>query len=89
MAANASDMSERYAPEICGLCKGAGKGGLEPNELCPPCKATGKVVVHQPPRRCPRCGGDGKARTFFDGLVGDIRLCVVCRGSGWVMTKFS
>ena len=83
MAANIPD---GYAPEICGLCNGAGKGALGPDEPCPPCKATGKVLVHQPPKKCPRCGGNGKAKRLDDGLSGDRRLCVICRGSGWVLT---
>jgi hypothetical protein len=74
-----------YALEICGLCKGAGKGALGPDKPCPPCKSKGVVLVHQPPIKCPRCGGNGKAKTLFDGLITDPRLCVICHGSGWVM----
>jgi DnaJ-class molecular chaperone len=77
---------EGYAPEVCGLCKGAGKGGLEPDEPCSPCKSKGVVLVHQPPNKCPRCGGNGKAETIFDALTTDPRLCMICRGSGWAMT---
>jgi DnaJ-class molecular chaperone len=81
-----ANLARDYAPEICGLCKGAGKGALGPDEPCPPCKATGKVLVHQPPIRCPRCGGDGKAKQVFDGLSSFPELCVVCKGAGWVLT---
>lgn len=76
------DIPEGYAAETCGLCKGA----LGPGLPCPPCKAKGVVLVHQPPVKCPRCGGDGKARTLLDGLSTDPRLCMICRGSGWAMT---
>ncbi len=74
-----------YAYETCGLCQGLGKGGLGTDEPCPPCKATGHVLVHQPPKKCPRCGGNGKAKTAMNGLGYDSRLCVICRGAGWVM----
>ena len=85
MATVFGEVPPDYAYETCGLCKGVGKGGLGPNEPCPPCKATGKVLVHQPPLRCPRCGGTGKANQVFDGLSTDFRLCVICNGAGWVM----
>jgi DnaJ-class molecular chaperone len=78
-----------YDYQTCGLCNGVGGGALGPSEPCPPCKATGKVLVHQPPIQCPRCHGDGRARRLGDGLGTDIRLCIVCRGSGWAMTKFN
>jgi len=75
-----------YARERCGLCKGLGISVLESVMPCPACKATGKVLVHQPPLRCPRCGGDGKAKQVFDGLSRLPELCVICKGAGWVMT---
>ena len=83
------DHPDGYAPEVCGLCDGAGRGGLGPNEPCPPCKAKGVVLVRQPPIKCPRCGGDGKATTFTDGLSTDTRLCIICKGAGWVMALLS
>jgi DnaJ-class molecular chaperone len=79
------NLSSGYAPEICGLCNGAGRGALSPDEPCPSCESKGIVLVHQPPLKCPRCGGNGKAKWLDDGLSGDRRLCVICRGSGWVM----
>jgi len=57
-----------YDYETCGLCGGEGKGGLGTSEPCPPCKATGKVLVHQPPIKCPRCGGTGRAGRPANGL---------------------
>jgi DnaJ-class molecular chaperone len=79
-----SSSLEDYAPEICGMCNGAGKGALGPEVPCPPCKATGKILVHQPPFKCPRCGGNGKAKDRLDSYI--YPLCIICRGAGWVMT---
>jgi DnaJ-class molecular chaperone len=72
-----------YAPETCALCGGLGKAELFPNEPCAPCKGTGKVLVWQPPIRCPRCGGSGKAGPFRDSVL--YPRCIICRGAGWVM----
>jgi DnaJ-class molecular chaperone len=83
MTTNAASPPEGYAYETCGLCRGAGKGALGPEEPCPPCKATGKVLVHQPPIECPRCKGTGRAPLHEEYIS---RLCLVCRGSGWAMT---
>jgi DnaJ-class molecular chaperone len=83
MTIQSQTLPEGYAHEICGLCGGIGKGGLGTDEPCPPCNATGKVVVLQPPIKCPRCKGDGKSKRVADGLAYAPRLCVVCRGSGW------
>jgi DnaJ-class molecular chaperone len=87
MATVSGEVPPDYAYETCGLCNGVGKGGLGPNEPCPPCKATGKVLVHQPPIRCPRCGGDGKAKQPFEGIIYSPVLCVICLGAGWVMVR--
>jgi hypothetical protein len=76
---------DSYSYERCGLCKGMGKGGLGTNEPCPPFKATGKVLVHQPPVKCPRCQGRGEAPDE-DVFVFGLRVCIICRSSGWVMT---
>ena len=74
-----------YGAEMCGLCKGAGKGGLGGDTPCTPCDGSGKVIVLQPPLCCPRCQGTGKA-TSIDQATYYSELCVVCRGAGWVMT---
>jgi DnaJ-class molecular chaperone len=76
---------EGYAYETCGLCNGLGKGALGPEEPCPPCNATGQVLVNQPPIKCLRCGGNGRAKQPFGGLSYALELCRICRGAGWVM----
>jgi DnaJ-class molecular chaperone len=88
MTTGGVSLPDGFAPELCGLCVGRGKGALGPDEPCPPCKGKGVVLVHQPSVKCPRCGGNGRAKTIFDGLTTDPRLCVICQGSGWVMVKF-
>ena len=74
-----------YAYQTCGLCNGVGKGALGPEVPCPPCKATGKVLVHQPPLTCPRCRGNGFAPAK-DEYKYDSGMCAVCLGAGWVLT---
>jgi hypothetical protein len=77
--------TELYAPEKCGYC-----GDCYPPDTqrpCPACEGKGVVLVHQPSIRCPRCAGDGKARGS-DDLRYRSNLCVVCLGTGWVMTEF-
>ena len=85
MTTMAPEVQPEYAQETCGLCKGLGISVLDSVMPCPACKATGKVIVHQPPNKCPRCGGNGKAKTLIDGLSSDPRLCLICKGAGWVM----
>ena len=86
MATVSVELPRDYAYETCSLCNGEGKGALGPEVPCPPCNAMGKVLVHQPPIKCPRCGGDGKAKRESDGLIYSPKLCVICKGAGWVMT---
>src|SRR5437870_1602290 len=71
-----------YVLEPCGLCKGLGGGADVP---CAACIGKGSVLVHQPSLKCPRCGGDGKADGRYS-LMYSSKLCVVCRGTGWVLT---
>ena len=87
MASVPVEIPPGYAYETCGLCDGVGKGALGPEVPCPPCKATGKVLVHQPPIKCPRCGGNGKASHDADALIYSPVLCVICKGAGWVMAR--
>src|SRR5262245_26421656 len=70
-----------YVLEPCGLCNGLGGSTENP---CAPCNGKGSVLVHQPSLKCPRCKGTGKPRAN-DELTYSTR-CIVCRGSGWVMT---
>ena len=74
-----------YAVEPCGLCKGLGGGREEP---CVACNGKGSVLVHQPAIKCPRCGGhgDGTPATKHS-LMYSSNVCVVCRGTGWALTK--
>jgi hypothetical protein len=72
-----------YALEFCGLCKGLGGSREEP---CVACNGKGSVLVHEPAIKCPRCGGDGKPTTKRS-LIYSSDVCVVCRGTGWVLTK--
>jgi DnaJ-class molecular chaperone len=43
------------------------------------------VLVRQPALRCTRCGGDGKPHTR-QVLLYSPTVCIVCHGTGWVMT---
>lgn len=72
-----------YALEPCGLCGGLGTNTRSP---CAACNGKGSVLVHQPSIKCPRCGGDGKA-SGSQGLIYSSRICIICRGSGWVLTS--
>jgi hypothetical protein len=71
-----------YALEQCALCKGVGGSAGDP---CLACNGKGNVLVHQPSLKCPRCAGDGKPHGR-ESLLYSAKLCVVCRGTGWVMT---
>jgi len=71
-----------YAPEVCGLCRGNGTDSHQP---CPACHGQGTVLVLQPALHCPRCGGDGKAKTSDQAFYYSL-LCVVCQGTGWART---
>jgi len=70
-----------YALELCALCNGLGGSTENP---CAPCNGKGSVLVHQPSLKCPRCKGTGKP-PVNDQLTYST-LCIICRGSGWVMT---
>lgn len=74
---------EGYLPMDCGLCGARGYGRLGLDDPCSTCKGTGKVLVLQPPLKCPRCGGSGRPKQLTDSLSFDPRRCVVCRGAGW------
>ena len=77
--------SLQYAPEPCGYCGGAGAKSGQP---CPACAGRRNILVHQPSITCPRCQGTGAA-TDHDRIAYYSRLCVICRGTGWVMTQMS
>jgi DnaJ-class molecular chaperone len=72
-----------YLPEDCATCKGS---GYTAQGQCKPCGGQGRVLVYQPSRKCPRCQGSGKIEereraTYFTPY------CLVCQGTGWVMTR--
>jgi hypothetical protein len=71
-----------YSLEPCGLCNGIGGSIGAP---CVACSGKGSVLVRQPALRCTRCGGDGKPHTR-QVLLYSSTVCIVCRGTGWVMT---
>jgi DnaJ-class molecular chaperone len=72
-----------YLPEDCATCKGS---GYTPNGPCKPCEGKGKVLVYQPPRACPRCKGTGKIEER-KRVIYLSPYCLVCQGTGWVMTE--
>jgi DnaJ-class molecular chaperone len=74
--------NDSYAPEVCGLCRG---NGTNPSAPCPACQGHGTVLVCQPALSCPRCGGNGVPKTSDEAYYYS-PLCIVCRGTGWVMT---
>jgi DnaJ-class molecular chaperone len=67
----------QYAPETCAWCEGHGKYG-QYQDLCLVCGGQGSILVAQPARSCPQCGGSGitESGEFQD-------RCRVCNGSGW------
>ena len=72
----------KYQSEVCGLCQGK---GTHPKHPCPACDGKGCVLVHQPALHCPRCGGNGRAKAAEESFY-YTPLCIVCQGTGWVMT---
>jgi DnaJ-class molecular chaperone len=84
----APPLPEGYDYQTCGLCHGIGKDALDGDEPCRPCKGTGRVMVYDPPIECARCAGIGRASSK-DEIIYSSGLCVVCRGSGWIMTRMS
>jgi hypothetical protein len=74
----AQSLSVGYASESCAWCNGRGDNL---GSICAACDGKGKVLVRQPAKKCPMCGGDGKnATTLFSG-----QLCVLCGGRGWAL----
>lgn len=70
-----------YASEMCAHCEGLGGSSDSP---CIACNGVGTVLVHQPPFKCPRCNGEGKAAHQAMALFHSDH-CLVCQGTGWVM----
>ena len=68
----------------CAYCKGGQL--IEDNVRCAACEGKGQIKVLDPPMACPRCNGSGHSQEI--GLLFDLRFCVICRGTGWVMTEF-
>jgi DnaJ-class molecular chaperone len=68
----------QYAPETCAWCEGSGKFGSY-GDLCLVCGGQGSLLVAQPARKCPHCGGSGAATPNSD--FSD--RCKICNGSGW------
>jgi DnaJ-class molecular chaperone len=73
----------RLSPENCATCNGQGIG---PNQqTCACCQGKGRILVGQPSKRCPRCGGSGKPEA---GNCWCVEYCVICHGTGWIWTEF-
>ena len=68
-----------YDLELCGFCKGVGGTFEHP---CPACQGRRFALVHQPSIKCPRCDGNGQPNKQDYH-----QTCLVCRGTGWVMTS--
>jgi DnaJ-class molecular chaperone len=66
-----------YKPETCAWCKS------EPMLLASPaCGGNGTVLVKQPPVKCFRCKGKGKALNEHDRPF--YPRCSICQGVGWL-----
>jgi DnaJ-class molecular chaperone len=87
MSCMAPEAPPDYVYETCGLCNGEGTDALVLGVPCPTCKGTGNVIVHQPPIICYRCDGDGRAKRATDRLDYTSELCMICRGTGWALSK--
>src|SRR5215813_4021969 len=70
-----------FSPELCGFCRGFGRSK---HTRSPACEGRRFVLVHQPPIKCPRCKGNGKADPH-DRVTFARELCLVCRGKGWAL----
>jgi len=79
--ARSNDDRSNYAAEDCGYCLGAGAAN---GFACTPCHGGGRVYVHQPSLKCPRCKGNGRSDEQARALY-ESDSCLVCGGSGWVM----
>lgn len=75
-----------YSPEKCGFCDGKRVLSSKDEQPCEPCQGRGIVFVLQPPRKCPRCRGNGRPQSHRD-LNYNIYYCSVCMGTGWIMTE--
>jgi hypothetical protein len=64
-----------YGFHSCFPCGGNGSNGK-----CESCEGYGKILVREPARRCPTCGGNGylTEREIYLGP-----MCPACRGTGW------
>jgi len=78
----ATPLPTQYAPELCGYCGGS---GFKETGICAACNGQRVVLVHQPSLACPRCMGTGRA-TDRERAYYYSRLCIICHGTGWVMT---
>ena len=73
----------RFSPENCATCNGQAIG---PNQkTCTCCQGKGRILVAQPSKKCPRCGGSGKPER---GNFWSVEYCVICRGTGWMWTEY-
>jgi DnaJ-class molecular chaperone len=72
-----------YAPEKCVACLGT--GNIPGHSPCPACEGIGTVMTCQPPLTCPRCKGTGQHTSGMFLLINS-EFCVICRGTGWVLT---
>jgi hypothetical protein len=80
------DLTGKYAPEICAICKGSGKYiGTFLITKCPGCGGSGSVLVIQPAHKCGICNGTGQVKGTLFGTY----VCDVCDGSGWAHAKRS
>ena len=64
-----------YNFQSCFPCGGKGSNGK-----CESCEGYGKILVREPARRCPICGGNGYL-TEQELYIGP--MCKACRGTGW------
>jgi DnaJ-class molecular chaperone len=69
-----------YRPVACAWCKATGR---RDSVACAACNGQGSVLAAHPACQCPHCNGDGHEPLpeYAAHLA-----CVVCHGSGWVLT---
>ena len=68
--------------ERCAWCDGI--GGRWPGGDCEVCHGKGVVAVSQPPMKCARCWGNGRA---LNGWAHTFPFCSACAGTGWAKTS--
>ena len=75
--------AREFTSEKCAACDGRGTSPHQ--KACGPCHGKATILVAQPSASCLSCGGNGKPDR---NSIWPADYCVVCLGTGWLMTEF-